>query len=156
GERHALAVEHAAELLDALVAQLRERQPGVGGVDLVHAELLDLAQLGGPHGRGGLEGGRAVRGGAAEREHVGADGPVLCGEHRCPFVGSPSAISYRKSSERESLPALRAVPARRTPPGAVPTLVMSVTAPSGVSAARREVRGGSVSPLLPQRSRRPP
>src|SRR5699024_3400621 len=66
----------------------------------------------------------------------------LCGEHRWPFVGSPSAISYRKSSERESLPALRAVPARRTPPGAVPTLVMSVTAPSGVSAAGRGVRGG--------------
>ncbi|SLN04444.1 hypothetical protein FM106_28175 [Brachybacterium faecium] len=61
-------------------------------------------------------------------------------------MGSPSAISYRKSSERESLPALRAVPARRTPPGAVPTLVMSVTAPSGVSAAGRGVRGGLGQP----------
>src|SRR5699024_6745068 len=67
-------------------------QPGIGGVDLVHAELLDLAQLGGPDAGGGLEGGSAVRRGAAEREHVGTDGPVLCGEHRRPFTGVSRAI----------------------------------------------------------------
>src|SRR5699024_5598835 len=113
----ALAVQHPAELLDALVAQLGQGQPGIGGVDLVHAELLDLAQLGGPDAGGGLHHGRAVGGRAAEREHVGADRPVLYGEIRRPLVGSPSAIYYRKSGWRESLTVLRMVPARRTPPG---------------------------------------